>query len=154
RWTVRLPGAPEQASGLYLHQPKSLLFPHWSRTDRDAPVGGHYRFLPVNWGNGVWAFSPGPIQRLELGDLAPHARKAARASDAGRADKDPWHDARRPEHRGTVVGAPKQGSALADSDVLRIARKWARARRGGPTPGWQRKALAGAAAAVLLGALG
>jgi hypothetical protein len=154
RWAVRLPGAPEQASGLYLHQPNSLLFPHWSRTDRAAPFGGHYLLLAVNWGNGVWVFSTDPIQRLEIGDLAAHLQRAERARDAGRADKDPWYNGRRPEHRGTVVGAPKQGSALPDAEVLRIVKKWARARRLGTAPGWTRKALAGAAAAVLLGALG
>src|SRR5262249_3130319 len=139
---------------LYLHQPKSLLFPHWSRTDRAAPAGGHYLFLAVNWGNGVWVFSTDPIQRLEIGELAAHLQKAERARAAGRADKDPWYDGRRPEHRGTVVGAPKQGSALPDAEVLRIVKKWARARRAGTSPGWYPRALAGAAAAVVLGLLG
>ena len=153
RWCVRLPGGPAQASGLYLHQPKSLLFPHWSRTDRAAPVGEHYLFLAVNWGGGVWVFSTDPVQRLPIGDLAAELQKAERARDADRAEKDPWYDGRRPEHCGTVVGSPKRGSALADAEVLRVVKRWAGARRaGGATPAYV-KALARAAAVIVVGLL-
>jgi hypothetical protein len=153
RWRVRLPGGPAQASGLYLHQPKSLLFPHWSRTDRGAPVGEHYLFLAVNWGGGVWMFSTDPAQRLPIGEMGAALQKAERARDADRADKDPWYDGRRPEHGGTVVGSPKHGSALTDAEVLRVVQRWAGARRaGGPAPVTV-KALAGAAAAVVVGLL-
>ena len=135
RWLLRLPGGPRRSSGLYLEQPRSLLFPNWSRQDREAPEGGLYLFLAVNWGKGVWVFSTDPVQQLRIGPLADllhkaeHRRALKLGRDPNELAKDPWYNGSRPEHAGTIVAAPRAGTALSDGEVLRIVKRWAKARR-------------------------
>ena len=146
-WRVRLPGGPEEASGLFLRQPTSLLFPYWSRTDSKAPVGSAYLLLAVHWGKGVWVMSTDPAQRLPIPTLAAALQTAETTRDPDSAARDPWYDGGRPEHGHTLVAAPRGGTKLAEAEVLRVVKKWAHARS--PVP--RRLALKiGATAAVLL----
>jgi hypothetical protein len=150
RWLVRLPGGPAQASGLFLRHPTSLFFPHWSRTDRDAPAGGAYLLLAVNWGEGVWVLSTDPAQRLPILSLAEALQSAEAARDPQGAALDPWYDGRRPEHGHSLIAAPRGGTKLSEAEVLRVVKKWAHARPAArPRP-----ALMIAAAAVALLVLG
>jgi serine/threonine protein kinase len=126
RWLVALPGGPPEASGLLLRQPRSLLFKHWSRSDRAAPAGGRYLFLAVDWGNGTWVFSTDPIYRLSLQSLAAALQAAEAKADAVRAAAHPWFDGKPFSH--TLVASPRGGTRLAEEMVLRVVREWSGAR--------------------------
>jgi hypothetical protein len=147
RWLVRIPGGPEQASGLFLRQPTSLFFPHWSRTD----PGSASLLLVVDWGEGVWVISTDPAQRLPIPSLAEALRAAEAARDPAGAAKDPWYDGGRLEHGHTLVAAPRGGTKLSEREVLHTVKKWARARP--VRPAWPVRELALAAAAVVAVAL-
>jgi hypothetical protein len=152
RWRVRLPGGPPEASGLLLRQPTSLLFKYWSRQDEQAPMGGTYLFLAVDWGKGQWVFSTDPVQKLSLLPLAEALREAEKAHDAERTTKDPWFDGKPFGH--TLVAAPRAGTVLGEREVLGIVRRWARARplhAGIVSP--RRVAVAGLMIAVLAAGL-
>ena len=138
KWIVRIPGGPPVASGLVLQVPRSLQFKHWARTDRHAPVGGHYLFMAVNWGGGKWFFSTNPAQRLSIAGLAHELNKAEPGAT--------WSDGADFNH--TAVAHPRGGTALSDKQVLAVVKKWARARRVLPAPRWLKAA--GAAVLILL----
>lgn len=152
RWQVRLPGGPEQASALFLRQPTSLLFPYWSRTDRDVPAGSAYLLLAVELGKGIWVISTDPAQHLPIKGLAEELQKIETSKDSVGAAADPWYDGHRPEHGHTLVASPRGGTKLAEREVLPIIKKWARARALRPT--WPVRELiwigAGVAALTLL----
>ncbi len=148
RWRVHLPEGPPEASGLLLRQPRSLLFKYWSRQDAQAPVGGTYLFLAVDWGKGQWVFSTDPVQRLSLRSLAQALQAAEQSRDAARAEKDPWFDGKPFGH--TLVAAPRTGTILDDREVLRLVRRWAGVRTLRPSPFTTRRAvLAGVVIALL-----
>jgi hypothetical protein len=147
RWLVRLAGGPEQTSGLFLRQPTSLLFPYWSRSDNNAPAGGAYLFLAVCFGDGAWVFSTDPAQQLPIRSLAEALQAAETARAPEEAARDPWYDGKRPEHGYTLAAAPRQGTKLAEAEVLRIVKKWAKAKPPARSRSGPRLA---AAAAVLL----
>jgi hypothetical protein len=126
QWIVQLPGGPPSSAMLILDQPKSLLWKYWSRKDTDAPVGGSYLLLVVNWGKGQWVISTDPVQRLAIKELAEKLQQSESAKDAKDAAADPWFDGAPFGH--TLVAAPRAGTKLADKDVLAIIKKWAKAR--------------------------
>ena len=172
RWTVQLPGMKRPGSGLLLRRPRSLLFPYWSRRDRDTPTGESYLFLAVDWGNGSWVFSTDPVQEdLKLKGLADplqaaeteqaargdrparrwlHLGRGAAVAPAGpgaEADAAPaWYDGR--DHGMTLVSSPKlAGTRLPEARLLDIVKKWARAKRYVPPKrpsAWPAAALAAA----------
>ena len=172
RWTVQLPGMKRPGSGLLLRRPRSLLFPYWSRRDRDTPTGESYLFLAVDWGNGSWVFSTDPVQEdLKLKGLADplqaaETEQAARgdrparrwlhlgrgaavapAEPGAEADAAPaWYDGR--DHGMTLVSSPKlAGTRLPEARLLDIVKKWARAKRYVPPKrpsAWPAAALAAA----------
>ena len=148
---MRLPGGPERASGLLLRRPTSLLFPFWSRSDRDAPEGGAYLFLAVDWGSGLWVLSTDPVQRLPIASLAVSLQAAEAARDPPGAVKDPWYDGHRSEHGHTLVGSPRGGTKLSERAVLRTVKKWAQARAVGTT--WRVREMVWAAVAATAVAL-
>jgi hypothetical protein len=129
RWLVRLPEGPPQAAALILRRPKSLLFKYWSRQDREVPGGGPYLLLGIDDGAGHWVFSTDPVQRLEIRSLAQRLQEAEAALDPARAQGDPWFEGAPFDH--TLIAAPRAGTRLSDRQVLRIARRWARARDAG-----------------------
>ncbi|MGQ0613103.1 MAG: hypothetical protein ACT4PV_05125 [Planctomycetaceae bacterium] len=118
RWLVTIPGAPANASGLLLREPKSLLAKQWSRRDADAPAGDTYLFLAVDWGAGQWVFSTDPVQRLSLKQLAE--RMAAES-------KEPWFDGAPFAH--TLIAAPHGGTKLPADRVEKLLKEWLRARK-------------------------
>jgi hypothetical protein len=98
------------------------------------------------------------VQRLRIEPLAGvlQAAEAGHTKTTGRdadsVSKDPWYDGRRPEHAGTIVAAPRSGTTLPDGAVLRIVKRWGRARKclpRSPLVKW----LGVAAAAILLATL-
>lgn len=154
RWLITMPGGPALGSGLVLREPRSLLWKHWSRVDRLAPVGDAYLFLGVNERPGRWVFSTDPVQRLPLDELAGRLQEAeARVNPAAAAD--PWFDGQPFGH--TLVGAPRGGSALPDDAVLGIVRDWLHARPvpsrpPRPAAGW--RSLAAMAVSLAVAAIG
>lgn len=151
RWRVRLPGGPAQASGLLLREPKALLAKQWARRDEAAPVGHAYLFLAVRWGPGSWVFSTDPVQRLSLKPLADALQAAEARRRGAEAGGDPWFDGQPFAH--TLVASPRSGTKLPESEVLRVVRGFARARKA-PSPGRRRLglALAGLGAVAALAA--
>ncbi len=147
RWRVRLPGSAAPAQGLLLRQPKSVLFKYWTRSPCPAPQGGPYHFLAVAWGKGKWIFSTSSADKVSLAPLADLLQAAERKHALDRAESDPW-SAGSPPH--AVLAAPRGGTRLPEPVVLRIVRKWCRAR---PTDGVgrfrQAALLAGCLAAVV-----
>jgi hypothetical protein len=149
RWKVRIPGGPEQASGLIFHRPpRSILWKHWSRSDSGAPIGGAYLFLGLFEEPRHWRFSIDPIQRVSLKPLAERLQKAEAKLDPEAAAQDPWFDGKRFGY--TLIGAPRGGTKLSDAQVLRIVRHWARATR---PRDWKKPAIAGFAALVIIALL-
>jgi hypothetical protein len=149
RWKGRFPEGPPASSCLLLRAPKSLLFPFWSRRDRETPTGSPYLLLAVSWGKGEWVFSTDPVQKYTLKPLAELLQKAEASRDAQSAAKNPWFDGRG-AFQHTLVAAPRGGTKLTDRDVLRCVQKWtryesSRLRRWAPL-------LAGIAGLVLVGA--
>jgi hypothetical protein len=152
QWLVAIPGGPPRGSALLLRRPKSLLFKYWSRGDDDAPVGHTYLFLAVDWGEGQWVFSTDPVNRLPIKPLAEQLQAAEAAADPGRAQNDPWFDGRAFDH--TLVAAPRGGTTLPPEHVLRIVKRWLRARPPSRRKaGWKIAATACAAACLVLGTI-
>lgn len=124
RWRVRLPEGPPEAAGLLLRQPRSVLWKYWAREDPAAPLGQGYLFLAVYEQERHWRFSTNPVLRVPIGSLAALLQKEEAARDAARAAHDPWYDGKRHAH--TLVAAPHAGTLLAEEDVLKVVRRWAR----------------------------
>jgi hypothetical protein len=129
RWTVRLPGGPPTASGLMLVNPKSLLFPQWSRQDRNAPTGDSYLFLAVQWAERYWVFSTDPVQRLSLKPLSEQLQAAEGKQAPESATKNPWFDGARFGH--TMIAAPKGGARISDAAILKTVKNWTAAKTAG-----------------------
>jgi len=134
RWWVRLPGGPVRAAGLILYEPRSLLFKYWSRQDTSAPGGDAYLFLGVRQEGRRWIFSVDPVQRLSLKGLAEALQAADAARDPEKAVRDPWFQGDR--FANTLVAAPHGGPVIDDAEVVRVVRRWLRARRVRPTRRW------------------
>jgi hypothetical protein len=150
RWRVRLPGGPPAGGGLFLRQPKSLLFKHWCRQDVEAPGEAGYLLLVVDWGKDNWLLSTNPVHQLSLAPLAALLQEAEVSADPARAEADPWFDGKRFNH--TLIAAPRGGTRLTQQQFLRVVRQWAGARAVKPrSPGLKKLLLpAGLAAASLL----
>jgi len=160
QWTIAFPDGPPSGTGLVLRRPRSLLFPYWSRQDRQSPSGEPYLFLAVDWGQGQWVFSTNPVHDLSLRPLADHLQEAEAALSTGPAPAAPWYDGR--DRHSTLIAAPPGGSRLSDERMLSIVKSWlsARVSRRGETatgPASRTGALAAAGlvtAALLLAAAG
>ncbi len=152
RWLVRIPGGAGPAGGLLLRRPRSILWKYWSREDREAPGGRGYLFLAVLPEATHWRFSTDPAYRLSIRGLAEELQRAEQAKDPARAALDSWFAGKQFGH--TLVGAPRTGTRLGDDAVLRIVKRWTRARV--ERPGrmhrgiWRKAAWAGVAACVLI----
>jgi hypothetical protein len=126
RWNVSLLGGPPRASALLLRHPKSLLFKYWCREDRAAPCLGKYSLLAVTQADLAWVFSTDPTDRLSLLPLAEALQTAEVAATPSGAAPYTWYDGSRHNH--TLIAAPREGTRLSDREVLRVARRWCRAR--------------------------
>jgi hypothetical protein len=82
--------------------------------------------LAVHWGKGNWVFSTDPVHHLPIKPLAEALQAAEAGHDAARAGRDPWFDGKPFAH--TLVAAPHEGTLLPQEEVLRLVRRWARAR--------------------------
>ncbi len=125
QWTVSIPGGPPLGRALLLRQPKSLLFKQWSRSAADSGAGQPFVFLAVAEEPGQWIFSTDPVQRLPIDSLAEALQIAEIAFNPERAAQDPWFDGQPFDY--TLVAAPRGGTVLSETQVLRIVRHWARA---------------------------
>jgi hypothetical protein len=126
QWMVTIPGGPPKGRALVLRQPKSLLFKQWSRREEEAHPGEPFVLLLVDWGQGHWVCSTDPVRQLSLETLFSQLQQAEVSRDADRAKRDPWVDPPRFNH--TLVAAPRDGTRLADADVLKQLRRWSHAK--------------------------
>ncbi|KAF0245653.1 MAG: hypothetical protein FD180_1431 [Planctomycetota bacterium] len=146
RWKVSIPGGPAEAPALYLDCPRSILFKSWARQDNGSPSGACL-FLAVRFEKKNWVFSTDPAQRLPLKPLSERLQQAELALGGAPAAADPWFDGAPFTY--TLVAAPRAGTRLADTEVLRIARTWLNARSAAPS-GSRGKTLAIASTGALL----
>jgi hypothetical protein len=126
RWLVQVPGGPPEAGGLVLRNPHSILWKYWAREDTEAPGGKGYLFLGVWEEEKKWVFSTDPVFRLPIKSLADELQKAEMAKGTAKATNDPWYNGN--QHGYTLVGAPRDGTALSDAEVLQVVGRWCRAR--------------------------
>ncbi|MFC1849304.1 serine/threonine protein kinase [candidate division CSSED10-310 bacterium] len=131
RFRITLPGGPRESSALFLDNPKSLLFKFWSRKDSAAPAGGMYVFLAVRLdrpdNKSDWTFTTDPVYRLSLKSLAEELQKAEMYKATEWADHSQWFDGKPFNY--TLVGAPLKGTELSDKNIMKIVRKYLKARK-------------------------
>jgi hypothetical protein len=126
KWAVRLPGKPGVAQGLLLRQPQSVLFKYWTRSQCPPPVGGPFSFVAVTFWHGQWIFSTVPGEKVSLKGLAERLQAAELRKAPQLAADQPWFDGKPTGYQ--TVAAPRAGTALADDAVVKLVRKWCKAR--------------------------
>lgn len=150
KWRVVLPGGPPGASGVLLRQPQSVLFKYWTRSQCSAPVGGPYPFAVVTFWHGQWVFSVDPASKISLKGLADLLQAAELKQNKEHAEQDPWFDGKPTQYK--VVASPRAGTVLPDDTVMKLVRKWCKARPvDGPVS--RRRYVAGLLAACLTAVL-
>jgi hypothetical protein len=165
-WTVVIPDegpAAMRRPALLLRRPQSRLWKEWARSDAAAPrsksllatsgseAAAGFDFLAVDeLGSGNWVFSTNPVQRVPIRSLRDLLQKEEEARAPGRAAEDPWVSL----FDDTLVAAPHAGTAISETDLLRLVKKWARARptRRRTLPRGVPVALGGIVLIALLGA--
>jgi Caspase domain len=151
RWEVLIPNGPaHRLPALVLRGPQSILWKEWARLDPQAPGGDGHPLLIVyerDKPNG-WRISLPPEHRLSLKPLADVLQNAERTRNPDGASKFPWYCSA----DGTMVGAPdtEQGTALREAQLLKIVRRWGRARDWPPRSRWPMFARLGMAAALAI----
>jgi hypothetical protein len=171
---LRLPDGGRRARPcpalLFRECPTSNLWKEWARSDPDAPrprVGvrrllpsllrsrergrAGYNFLGVDTDRRDypdqrnWVFSTDPVREVRIDSLRD-LLQGREGKLAPRADAtNPWVVL----YNGTLVAAPRGGTAIPDAEVLALVKGWGRAR----TPRPVRHLTAGAAVAVLGGVI-
>jgi hypothetical protein len=155
-WDVIIPDEGPTAGrrpALLLRRPTSRLWKEWARSDPAAsrsgwrpgkgepgPVG--YQFLAVDEeGTGNWVFSTNPVHRLSIRSLRDLLQKEEQARSPKRAADDPWVAL----FDDTLVAAPAAGTAIPETELIRLVKRWANARTVRP----RRRLAAGVALATL-----
>ncbi len=98
-----------------LSRPASTRFREWARRDPTAPGGGGFALLLVEWEPGEWVLSADPARRLSIAPAAGPLDEAERAKRGGELPER-WYDGAR--HAGTLVAAPRGGTALTREEIL------------------------------------
>ena len=120
-WVVDLDGWPPGSRALLLREPKSLLFPQWSRRAADCGAPRAYLLLAVDWGKGHWILSTDPFKQLRLGALAELMRKAEAEAGSTGAAKRSWEE----RFDGTMV--LHRRSKLSNERVISLLKQWTHA---------------------------
>ncbi len=145
-WQVSLPGGVE-GTALLLRRPTTQLYQFWSRFAQDS-AGGAHLLLAVDWGHGQWVFSTAPGQHVSLQSLVEVLQGAEAAHRGAAAAQNPWFDGSAFGH--TLIAAPHGGSALPEEALLRLVKKWTKARPLKPPQTHLRESVLVATLAVLL----
>lgn len=142
-YRAQLPEIAECAA-LLLREPRSLLFRYWFRDDNEAPCGGGYRALMVDWGRGDWVISTDPRKRISLQVLSERLQAQEPPNDKGETGQ--WFDGRPFRH--TLIAAPRGGTRLTEKQIMKTVRGWASLRpaktkpppdpNGQPPEGWRK----------------
>lgn len=128
-YKAQLPEIAECAA-LLLREPRSLLFRYWFRDDNEAPCGGGYRVLMVDWGRGQWVISTDPRKRISLQVLSERLQAVEPPDSQGQTGQ--WFDGR-PFHH-TLIAAPRGGTRLTEKQIVKTVRGWASLRPTKPKP--------------------
>jgi hypothetical protein len=102
-----------------LEEPVSNRFADWARQDVGSPSGAGFAVLLVRWPDGMWVLSADPRKRITVGALAEKLQSAEERK-SGRALVEPWYAGAR--HRGTLVAAPRVGTALTRDEIVEVLR--------------------------------
>jgi hypothetical protein len=119
-----------ECAALLLREPRSLLFRYWYRDDSEAPCGGGYRVLMVDWGRGNWVISTDPRKRISLQVLSQRLQAIEPPNDQGQPGQ--WFDGQ-PFHH-TLIAAPRGGTRLSEKQIVKAVRGWASLRPAKPKP--------------------
>ena len=121
-WRIQLPGESGPLPALYLHDPQSMMFKRWARTDPEAPGAPGYRFLAVRWQQRDWWFTTNPADRHNIRTLAAALQQAEEKHNPAADANDVWYDGREFDH--SLVRPPKGGTRLAIAQVLETLKIW------------------------------
>ncbi|MCC6151962.1 MAG: adenylate/guanylate cyclase domain-containing protein [Planctomycetes bacterium] len=127
RFMVSIPGGPRHASALVLHEPRSILWKFWARSDAQSPTKDSYLVLGVNVGMGRWVFSTDPVHRVSLHGLWQRLQDAEARLDLALSKRDPWFDGALFNH--TLISTPRAGTRLNNETVMRIFTEWCQGKR-------------------------
>lgn len=126
----------ETVSGLWIEQPKSILFKSWGRGDQEhshSPKGFIFLGVQINKTRFILSVQPDASVWLKgLGDALELAEQKKRAQTGeirkghnrpGYQSPDPWYSGNSPLHHYTIIDSPRCGSLLSFSDVKKILRE-------------------------------
>jgi hypothetical protein len=131
-------------------RPIATQFKMWARTDPTAPGGRGYPLLLIAQDKTMIVLSADPASRAKVGVLAKVL--SAREKEKRGGQELPWYDGK--DHGGTLVAAPREGTALSLDEVIDGLKKGLRLRpiHSGGSRG-KTLAIVAAAAAILVGAV-
>lgn len=109
---------------LAITRPIATQFKMWARTDASAPEGRGYPLLLIAQDKTMIVLSADPASRAKVGMLARVL--SAREKEKRGGKESPWYDGK--DHGGTLVAAPREGTALSLDDVILALRKELRLR--------------------------
>jgi hypothetical protein len=133
----RVAGGLAPVPGLWVTQPRAMLFKSWARGDVDGaadPRGFVFlavvlspqrTILSVQPDQGVWLQGLGAA--LEQAEAAKRRRLGQERRGEPRPgydSPDPWYDGRAPLHGWTIVDAPRAGSVLTPAEIRGVLDAW------------------------------
>jgi hypothetical protein len=109
---------------LAITRPIATQFKLWARTDVSAPGGRGYPLLLIAQDKTMIVLSADPASRAKVGILAKTLSEREKEKRGGR--ELPWYDGK--NHGGTLVAAPREGTALSLDEVIDALKKGLRLR--------------------------
>lgn len=104
---------------LAITRPIATQFKMWARTDVSAPEGRGYPLLLIAQDKTMIVLSADPASRAKVGTLAKVL--SAREKEKRGGKESAWYDGK--DHGGTLVAAPREGTALSLDEVLDALKK-------------------------------
>lgn len=104
---------------LAITRPIATQFKMWARTDKTAPEGRGYPLLLIAQDKTMIVLSADPASRAKVGTLANVL--SVREQEKREGKESPWYDGK--DHGGTLVAAPREGTALSLDEVIDALRK-------------------------------
>jgi hypothetical protein len=150
RWRIRLAGTAG-GWGLFLRDPKSLLFKYWAKSPCPPPAGGPHQLLLVAPKPGHWVIAVDAGLGVSLKPLTDLLQAAERKVAPEIAARDPWFAGN--ALLVTQTASPRAGTRLTEQQVLAVVGKWCRARPADGAVPLRRLALAGVGAVLAAVAL-
>lgn len=132
---------------LAITRPIATQFKMWARTDTAAPGGRGYPLLLIAQDKTMIVLSADPASRAKVGILAKTLSEREKEKRAGK--ESPWYDGK--DHGGTLVAAPREGTALSLDEVIDGLKKGLRLRPIHAGGGRGKTVTIATAAAILAG---